>query len=267
MKKVYAVIAILSIVILGSGCGPSQEEIRLQKDKIEKVRLLELEKQKKYKIKKYKEAEEYIKKENDNVLIWQTLEENIGKYKKSSYETKVEYDARIKKLDKQLFSKKFLFDYKEKYIGYNPEDKILYLPVSTEPQVGSYYINRVASWNRVALLSVEVPYMALGYKLSRKYTLLANIKHSNSAVRAFYQNPRYKKGMRYIGLTIKENCSSIEAKYMQDNWSVRFVTKVVGLDKVAMKKKKSNIIKYDILKTDMTIVYNKKTNEIYKVFY
>ena len=62
---------------------------------------------------------------------------------------------------------------------------------------------------------------------------------------------------------LKGNCSATEAKNIQENWKIKFITKIKFGEVV--NKKYLNSKKYYVANTDMIIIYDKNTDEIYKV--
>jgi hypothetical protein len=212
----------------------------------------------KLKEEKYKEAEKYLTLKNDNSLIWNIIENNSDKYKKSIYESSATYKKRIKNLNSKLFNRKFIFDYKSDIITYDAETKILYLPFKLSSPSTMKYFKHDKNLHQIEL-TLKAKKTQIPGLMDKKY-ILSDLPHKNVKV-VFYT---YKKN-KYMGVIMKENCSPSEAKKIQNSWKIRFITSTNrGLKTVVGSITR---VGYKFDKTDMIIVYNKYNNEIYKVLY
>ena len=280
MYKVTVLILVSFISVISLvGCAPSQAELLLEKQKNKKIRIakenaikekkriakenaikekkrLEEEKralEKKIRTEKYLEAQKYLKLQNDNSSVWVTIDKYKSKYNKTPYETSTEYKHRVDDLNNKIFNKKFLFDYTPKKIAYNPETKSLY--VSFEVLYNSS--------NSIKLAKKNLNLVNFGTtQVYNKNAIVSDIKYGNTA--HITKMNRYGNAIGEILVLVKNNCSAKEAKYIQNNWTVRFVTDILNDGK---SKKVSFTTLYNIAKTDMIIVYNKGTDKIYKVLY
>jgi hypothetical protein len=261
MKKVLKSLLGLLMIIEISGCAPSQEQLLLEKQKKEAQQHKKEEQQRKaakLKEKKYKEAKKYLNMKNDNSLIWDIIENNKVKYKKSIYESSADYKKRIKNLNSKLFNRKFIFDYEPDLITYNVKTKMLYLSFKLSHPGTIRYIKYDKNLKQIEL-TIQAERTQIPGLMDKKY-ILSDLPHNDLKVVNF----TYKKES-YMSVMIKENCSPSEAKKIQNSWKIRFITSTNrGLKTVVGSITR---VGYKFEKTDMIIVYNKYNNEIYKVLY
>lgn len=266
MKKL-----ILSILILGgalsfSGCAPSQEQLLLKKQQKEKARLEKIAIQQKAKaleIKIYKEAEQYLDSSNDNKLIWDLLEQNNNKYKKSPYESDSEYKQRVTNLNAQIVNRKFIFDYQSEYIMYDPNKDILGLVfnVINKKKWSKYRRENTYQIYFEMAKQQQMVYRYQGKIALRKYRYIT--ANSNTLNEKGFQT---NKKRTQLSVNIKDNCSAEEAKNIQDNWNIRFIVDIDIKEHMDLSTKPLSYY-LPIAKVKMIIIYNKSTNEIYKVIY
>ena len=292
MKKILKGLLVLSVAIGINGCAPSQAELLKEKQKREKLALerakklekekkereklalerakkLEKEKQQKEKLaleraKKLEEekqqrqklATKYLKKKSDNKTIFSLLEKYKKEFKKDTYESKREYAERIKQLNKKIFNREYIFDYVPEYHSYDAETKTLNIVFdydSYNPEKRS----KVFVLTEKLIGVIEALNLSIG-SFEYVYGDLPTNGTSYSEQKIDYRT--------YAKTTLlKANCSGLEAKEIEKNLGVRFVTKLKfgEVEEVGV----SNSIKFYIANTDIVIIYNKKTNEIYKILF
>jgi len=128
---------------------------------------------------------------------------------KSSYETEEEYRKRIDEQNRKIFNKRFIFDYKEQYIGYASEEKLLYVPfvVTYKNLRRAGSINR---FNRVSMSkNIVGKWLINGTTFTSSRIITSSFIHSNVEVIPFHNA---KRKFVYAGVVIKKNCSPLEAK-------------------------------------------------------
>jgi len=266
MKHFVKVIIGLSILIGFSACGPSQAELLKEKQKKEKIRLEKLKKEKEIEQRKIEEAKKYLSLKNDNDSIWDNIDYVNKNIDKSIYETKEQYNERIIQLNKKVFGRKFIFDYAPKYKIYDADAKKLYLEVIySRAHMRNFGLN---SQNKITLSSkVTGSRYIEGVLMNSTVNLRSNFVYSNTEGFNILKNIRKKpskNNYRYSAVIIKDSCSPSEAKEIQDNWKIRFVSNI----EYRKKQKMGTFHTYfDIVNTEMIIIYNDKTKEIYKVLY
>ena len=249
-----------TVLILGiSACGPSQEELLKEKQKEEKIRLAKLQQLKEIDLQKKKEAQKYLSAQNDNIKIWEKINYMDKYLNKSIYETEKEYKERINVLHEKTFNRKFIFDYSTNSVIYDAEAKKLYLAIESS---NNFYKLCTSSSKRSVQFSgalIRETYVN-GFLYKNKRTIRANVPCSNVNQKDVVNI----RGKKFSAILIKENCSPIEAKKIQENWKIRFITDIRYL-----RKKNYGIGSYVDYqaKANLIIVYDKYTNEIYKVFY
>lgn len=249
-----------TVLVLGiSACGPSQEELLKEKQKKEKIRLAKLQELKEIDLQKKTEAQKYLSVQNDNIKIWEKIDYMDKYLNKNIYETKNEYKERINVLHKKVFNKKLIFDYSTDYVIYDAEEKKLYLAIESS----NNFYKLCTAYSKQ---SVQFP----GALIREKYVngfLYKNIRTIRANVPCTNVNEKdivNIRGKKFSAILIKENCSPIEAKKIQKNWKIRFITDITYL-----RKRNYGIASYvDYqVKANLIIIYDKYTNKIYKVFY
>ena len=265
LKKIIGSTLIGTIVIVMSGCGPSQADLLKEKQKQEKIRLDKLKKEKALEEKNLDEAKKYLSLKNDNNIIWNKIDEINKHLDKSPYETHEEYNKRITLLNKTVFNRKFIFDYLPKYNMYDIQTHKLYLEVIYSRAHMSKY--GFSPQNKITLSSKNIGTRNINGNLMKKTMYLrSNFVCSNVAGMDYYKNNSgpSKRNYQYSAVVLKDNCSPSEAQEIQRNWKIRFVSNV----KYRKKQKMGTFNTYfDIVNTDMIVVFNSKTKEIYKVLY
>ena len=266
MNNLIKTCCCLAILISMNACGPSQADLLKEKQKQEKIRLDKLKKEKALEEKKIEEAKKYLSLKNDNNIIWNKIDEINKDLDKSPYETNEEYSKRITLLNKKVFNRKFVFDYIPKYTIYDVETHKLYLEVIySRAHMSAYGLNPK---NKVTLALKNIGTRNINGNLMKKTIYLrSNFVHSNVEGVNYYKNPNKfpsKRNYQYSAVVIKDNCSPSEAQEIQRNWKIRFVSNINYRKKQKMATFNTH---FDIVNTDMIVVFNNTTKEIYKVLY
>jgi len=260
------------------------ERLKKEKKRIERLKKQEQEYKKLYTL-KLQEAKQYLS-ITDNDKIFSVIDKyfmNKNIYTKSQFETTVEYNKRLDKVKQKILNQKFVFNvhnYKIKEdkillydkIIYDADHQNLYAVIFLDESLLKVQYNDF-SINGRKVFSIES-------KLPKSFSIK---KQGSDNMFYFYKlDGKFKKK---------------EAKELIDNLDIKIVTKfkrIHTLEEIIMKEKANNkayyltrimlkaylkaggrnnekfraILKYTFpMDIDMIIVYNKKTNKIYKIFF
>lgn len=266
-KKFILLVSMLFLILSISGCVKSQEQIRIEKEHKEQLEKEKIKREEGKREKKYEEARKYLDTSNENDTIYNLFSKINHKFYKDVYETKNEYELRKRKLVDEYFGDTVILDYKPKYTLYNPENNTLYLLISTNP---SGFISVIEKYIG------DITLYGVTHKNYRKMTTSLRVYFGQGELFKYMENTsKRNKKLKQTGLyiKIKDNCSAAEARSIQSNWSVRFITRI-NTKNLPLKKLGNESLglsflsKNDyIIDTNLIVVYNKNTKEIYKVIY
>lgn len=282
LKKTIASTLISTLLIVLNGCTPSEADLlkekqnkeRLAKIQLDKAQRLKEQKLKEDKLKKikYQEAKKYLSKPADNSLIYPLLYKYNKEFQKTLYETKQEYQVRISLLNQKVFSKKFIIEYQREYNLYDPTSKILYLSFRSQN-------TKATKAKTIMLVKKKIynphnkldSYQYLSAPLNLRELIYVKGKRKRVKDRKT-RRTTYKDTYKDIYTIVKTNCSGSEAQYINDNLAVKVIATLKHNGRLKGTPFNSDgTLNYreenNLATIDMIIVYNQKTNEIYKVLY
>ncbi len=265
-----------------------RKEKEAKEKQIKRLEKIEKEKQdykKNYQI-KLQEAKQYLTKNSDNNKIFSVIDKyfmdkNI--YTKSQFETTVEYNKRLDKVKQKILNQKFIFNIHNYEIK---ESEILhYSKIFYDADHQSLYAGIFIHENLL-----QVQYNDFSINGRKVFNIEGKLPKSFSIEKHGVDNV-------YYVYKLDGKFKKKEAKELVDNLDIKIVAKfkrIHTLEEIKMKEKDNNqayyltrimtraylqaggrnnerfraILKYTFpMDIDMVIVYDKRTNKIYKIFF
>jgi hypothetical protein len=174
---------------------------------------------------------------------------------------------RIASLNTQIFDRKFIFDYKSEYIMYDPNNKTLGIifNISNKKKAIRTHYRREDIYQLYFKMAKQLQWAPKskysGETLIKEYRYIT--ANSNTLNTEKFQT---NKKRTQLGVVIKNNCSAENTKNIQQNWNIKFIVDISVRKHMNLGTQPWSY-SLPIAKIKMIIVYDKKTNEIYKVLY